>query len=321
MKLPLFFSFLLISMLHAAATPFGDAIANFTNTPVLNTGPYYPDKNIQSSKGRLSGWVDIVGFQQMVRENGTDYVPGNASDYAIVQGEAGLWDPVNNSFLTLGEASGTGIRYDSINTNISVEQDENITVATLSATLKWHYICQDEDGSFTCGSDSEAYNFTDRELSPLRYPIFDKKYNASVVFYNNSYRPKAIVSLSKNDAYSVRYTYQNYSITHYNKIGHVSTTRKGVRFVTIYSANIWDGNRLLFSNINNSLVINTANFSTSYLNITVGSPYSEITAFVDNITKIDYSPYKTFHPAFFFILILAVIPVWMMKKIYMRLNL
>lgn len=39
-----------------------------------------PDKHIQKS-GNIEGWIDIVGFNKMMRENGLDYVPGNPVDH------------------------------------------------------------------------------------------------------------------------------------------------------------------------------------------------------------------------------------------------
>ena len=46
-----------------------------------------PDKQIQTS-GNIEAWIDIVGFNKMMRENGLDYVPGTPADHSIIQYDA-----------------------------------------------------------------------------------------------------------------------------------------------------------------------------------------------------------------------------------------
>src|SRR3989304_904695 len=88
----------------------------------INQLPYSsgsPEKNIQTS-GHISGWVDIVGFRQMIRDKGIDYVPGSPADYAIVQYDA--WAKLDCE----------GCSLESLTKSIAVSTSGNRTLAALS---------------------------------------------------------------------------------------------------------------------------------------------------------------------------------------------
>lgn len=309
MKISIFlFIGMLVMMPQAIATPFGDAIANYTNlTFVENVGPYSPDKNMQNS-GSIRAWVDIVGFNKMVCENDVCYVPGDPADQAIVQ-----YDVVANPRGIL----------DKLDKSISVYVSGNNTIASLHVVLKYHTEACDEKGCWVSGRFVETKYFIDSEPSPMTYRL-NQSINASVVFYNNTYSPKAIISPEDaSGAYLIRYTYQNDSVEHIQKKGSIDITRKGVKFVDLYRADMWNNsNETVFARINDNVVINGANFSISDLHTTVIYPYDIAVPITNyNYTKIDYNPYNTFHPAFYFVSFLVLIPVWMLKKLSVRLNL
>lgn len=291
------FPFLFV--MHAAASPFGDAIANFSERTVLNTGPYFPEVSWQES-GHVRGWIDIVGFREMIQENGTDFVPGNASDFAIVQFDA--------------DADVPGIVRELIK-SVQVFQNGDTVVAVLNVDLSWKsVICSDK----SCWQipHHEKVQFQDSEKAPKTYPM-NQPLNVTVAFYNNSYSPKAVVNTGKNNwTLSEKYSYRDEQIEHFSKKGYVSMNEKGVKYVTYYPADIWkNGNETLFSWMDDSVVINTVNFNLSDLTVTAVSPYGHITeASGYNYSRIDYSPYKTFSPAFFFIFLPIFITYWVVKK-------
>jgi hypothetical protein len=100
---------------------------NKTYIHSINELPYsagIPEKSIQKS-GHISGWVDIVGFKQMVRDKGIDYVLGSPADYAIVQYDA--WANLDCE----------GCSLESLTKSIAVSTSGNQTVAALSAELKY----------------------------------------------------------------------------------------------------------------------------------------------------------------------------------------
>lgn len=53
-------------------------ITSINELPNSSSSDLKPDEN-WSTQGTISGWVDIVGFRQMVREDGINYVPNDSS--------------------------------------------------------------------------------------------------------------------------------------------------------------------------------------------------------------------------------------------------
>lgn len=290
------FPFLFV--IHAAASPFGDAIANFSNGSVQNMGPYFPDVDWQES-GHVKSWIDIVGFREMIRENDTDFVPGNASDFAILQYDA--------------KANVPGV-VTKLLKSVQVLQNGDNVIAVLNVDLSWK--------STICSGKScwevphhEEVQFHDSEKSPKTYPM-NEPLNVTVAFYNNSYSPKAVVNAGRNNqTLSEKYIYSGEQIEHYSKKGYVSMTDKGVKYVTYYPSDIWkNGNETLFSRMDDSVVINTANFNLSDLIVNAVDPYSRTESSIYNYSSIGYSPYKTFNSAFFFIFLPIFITYWVAKK-------
>jgi len=285
----------------AAATPFGDALANFTNGSVQNTGPYFPDVNWYES-GYIRGWIDIVGFRELIWENDTDFVPGNPSDFVVVQYDAVTQVPGSVTKLLK---------------SVQVSQANNFTIATLAVDLYWKSTICDEDSCWEVPHHNKA-QFQDSEKSPQTYNLTMKEpLNVMVTFYNNSYSPKAVVNTGKNNrTYSERYIYNGKQIEHFSKKGYVRTNEKGVKYITYYDADIWeDSNETLFSRMDDSVVVNTVNFNLSDLTVVAVYPYgyeAESTSY--NYSRIDYSWGNTFSPAFFFIALPIFITYWVAKK-------
>ncbi len=288
-------------MTPAAATPFGDVLANFTNGSVQNIGPYFPDVNWHES-GYIRGWIDIVGFRDLIWENDTDFVPGNASDFAIVQ------------YDTVAEVPGSVTK---LLKSVQVLQANNFTIATLAVDLYWKSTICDKDSCWEVPQHNTA-QFQDSEKSPQTYNRTMKgPLNVTVAFYNNSYSPKAVVSAGKNNrTFSERYIYNGMQIEHLSKKGYVRTNGKGVKYITYYDADIWESsNETLFSRMDDGVVINTVNFSLSNLTVTAVYPYGyEAESKNYNYSRIDYSWGNSFSPAFFFILLPIFITYWVAKK-------
>ncbi len=297
----LFVIFPFLFVTPAAATPFGDAIANFTNGSVQNSGPYFPDVNWHES-GYIRGWIDIVGFREMIWDNDTDFVPGNPVDFAIVQYDAGAEVPGSVTKLLK---------------SVQVSQANNFTTATLTVDLYWKSTICDENSCWEVPHHDKE-QFHDSEKSPQTYNLTMKRpLNVTVTFYNNSYSPKAVVSAGKNNqTLSERYIYDGKQIEHFSKKGYVRTNEKGVKYITYYDADIWENNNeTLFSRMDDSVVINMANFNLSDLTVTAVYPYGyEAESNNYNYSRIDYSWGNTFSHAFFFIVLLIFITYWVAKK-------
>ncbi len=241
---------------------------NRTYIDNINELPYsagIPDKNIQI-QGHISGWVDVVGFRQMVRDNGMDYVPGSPADYAIVQYDA--WANLNCD----------GCSLESLTKSVATSISGNETVATLSAELKYSQTtCSgggdnggglvyypkdsnrnksvnriwklDESGSGSSGDDesvscstsyySESATFEDREASPQQF-IFPTKQAITVEKYGGVV-PKEIIKFKDMDKGIIAYriTTGNGSVTHRRKIGKAEMTPKGIFFMNLTPLSVW----------------------------------------------------------------------------------
>ena len=302
-----------------ALTPFGDAMANFTNSSVItNTGPYYPDKSWSPSQEWISdqckrdyspyfvsGWVDIIGFERSVKINDTFFINEFPSEAAIIRYET--------SVCVLGRSRFKG----GWDHKLETYQQSDQFVAKLTATAILYYYIEG-----TQYYDNITKTFYDSEYTPFQINN-TRPLNVTVTFYNNSYTPKAILNAGKDKTVSERYIYKNQSIEHISEVGYVETTSKGVKYVALYPADIWkNGNESLFSTMGNAVVIHGANFSTSNLTVTAVYPFNIAINSIDyNYNEIKYNPYETFHPWFYFILLLAVIPLWILSKITWRLDL
>ncbi len=241
---------------------------NRTYIHSINELPYspgIPEKNSQTS-GQISGWVDIVGFRQMVRDKGIDYVPGSPSDYAIVQYDA--WANLDCE----------GCSLDSLTKNIAVSTSGNQTLAVLSIELKYSQtVCSgggdsrgliyypedsdrekrknrvwkldegdgesdEDDGGVSCSTSyySESATFEDREVSPSQF-IFPTKQAITIEKYRGVV-PKEIIKFKNMDEGIIAYriTTGNGSVMHRRKIGRIETTPKGIFFMSLTLLSVWE---------------------------------------------------------------------------------
>jgi hypothetical protein len=179
-----------------------------------------PDKQIQKS-GNIEGWIDIIGFNKMMRENGLDYVPGNPVDHAIIQCDA--------------EGTQLGI-LDSIEKSVSVTQSGNNVIASLNVKLKWHTVACDKQGCWSIPHSEEA-TFQDTEITPQKYPELKEDLRAEITQYNNSLYENIgirIVNFSGLNKYTIQY--EDNIATYRIKKAHVEQTTKGIYFANVTPA-------------------------------------------------------------------------------------
>jgi hypothetical protein len=251
---------------------------NKTYIHSINELPYsagIPEESIQKS-GHISGWVDIVGFKQMVRDKGIDYVLGSPADYAIVQYDA--WANLDCE----------GCSLESLTKSIAVSTSGNQTVAALSAELKYSqtvcsggenssggsggliYYPEDsdgkkrvnivwklddsgsdggggsggaaDDGSESCSTSyySESATFEDREASPSQFGFPTKQ--AITIEQYRGVVPKEIIKFKDMDEGIIAYrvTIRNGSVMHRRKIGRIEITQKGIFFMNLTPLSVWE---------------------------------------------------------------------------------
>jgi hypothetical protein len=250
--------------------------------------------NIQQSDGHLAGWIDIVGYRDMSLENNISYVPGNPAEYAIVLGEAGLFD--GERLMTPSEASGSDLKFDSITKSISVEQKGNMTVARLHAVLEYHTMCRDEHGSYVCSRKTEEKDFYDSEQSPEIYQSL-QNISVNITQYNNSLYENigiSIVNISGLNKYTIQY--EDNIATYRLKKAHIEQTAKGIYFANVTSAEFLDLKGKNISRYGNIILLNgnLSKMSPGDIKITGLNLYETKTVDLSqfNITRLEFKPEK-----------------------------
>ena len=197
----------------------------------LPYSPGIPEKNIQTS-GHISGWVDIVGFRQMIRDNGTDYIPGSPADYAIVQ---------YDTWADLQDCGSCYVVY--IKNQITVGDSGSLTTAQNSIDLKWAEIitnCNHKRCWQNTIYRTEYAIFSVSAESPLRFK-FPTNQSITIEQYKGVV-PKNIIEFKDMDEgiISYRVTTRNGSVMHRRKIGMIETTQKGIFFMNLTPLSVWE---------------------------------------------------------------------------------
>lgn len=249
--------------------------------------------NIQQSDGYLAGWIDIAGYRDMTMENNISYVPGNPANYAIVLGEAGLFD--EERLMTPSEASGPDLKFDSITKSISVEQKGIMTVARLHAVLEYHTMCRDEHGSYVCSRKTEEKDFYDSEKSP---EIFPPLQNISVYItqYNNSLYENIGISVNISGLNKYTIQYGDNIATYRLKKAHLEQTAKRIYFANVTPAEFLDLKGKNISRYGRIILLNgnLSKMSPGDIKITGSNLYETRTADSNqfNTTRLEFKPEK-----------------------------
>ncbi len=204
---------------------------NRTYVTDVSALPKYSESELRpniemTTLGHLQGWIDIVGFENMVNISGTLFVNGDPAENAVVRGSAGVkyWPDGINTELTQ---------------EISVKQVEVNIIATLHAVLKWQTVSCDENGCWISGCFTEAHDWIDSETSPQQF-TFPGPQNMTI----EQYPGFAPVSLIRFDNISdsiifFNITTENGSVEHLLNIGKVELTEKGIPYMNVTPFSVW----------------------------------------------------------------------------------
>ena len=242
-----------------------------------------PDKNIQRS-GSIEGWIDIVGFRQMIREDGIDYVLGSPADYAIVQYDA---QPkvcprcVVESFKK--------------STSISTAEDQ--ITASLEMQLIWFEWV-------SCGKNcarkkyhTETATFQDREHSPKIYPSLPEP-QVIVTQYNNSLYENIGIRIFNDNYTKITFRYQDKQAVRTLKVLHVENTSKGIVYGNMTILDQWKTEGAGISRFYNEILMdgNLSKMDINEFDIQVYNPYTSRKADPENFTvqRIVLDPGKAF---------------------------
>lgn len=261
-----------------------DTISEILETKYLDfahglnySGVYAPDKNVQES-GHISGWIDIVGYDNMTQIDGVYYIPGAPEDHAITKHK--LWDT--------GLYWNNNLDFIKITDELIFKDGDNIT-AEIDIHLLWHRSRLKCSGiPPRCRIHKTYYHeyatFADTELAPRTFISSDySNVSVDVVIYNNTVSPKTTLKVLNvpENTITINYTHDNESITHYKGTATQEYTDKNCPYMQINSTDIWDDDGNL-SQFNGFVIIPSMNYSTDNLTVTVNDPYEA--HIVDNVT-------------------------------------
>jgi hypothetical protein len=239
-----------------------------------------PDKQIQTSD-HIEAWIDIVGFKQMTHENGSDYVPGNPADYAIIQYDA--------------KGTHWGIT-ESIEKTVSVQQSGNNVIASLKVELKWYTLSCDKWGCWPVYR-TETATFQDTEAAPKIYLPMQENLRVDLTQYNNSLYENIgiqIINISGLNKYTIQY--EDNIATYRLKKAHVEQTAKGIYFANVTPAENLDLKGKNISRYGNTILLNgnLTKMGPGDIKITGSNLYETKTANVSqiNITRLEFKPEK-----------------------------
>lgn len=259
-----------------------------------------PEKMI-SKHNDIEGWVDIVGFRNMVRINGIDYVAGNPAEYAEVRYDA-RFDVDNISSCKLSTQS---CIVNSISNDMSVSQEgNNTTVATANVTVRWRIVRTPCTGSRCVYKYTSRASFKDYEKSPQTYGLNPKDVTVFVTEYNNTISPKVSISVpGQGKAVKTTIRYRDDTARHSFMLGTVSYTEKNIPYLDMAVVDYWNVSVSTdMKRMGSNVLINGTTLDYSELNVSVSTPFGTFYANNYTIHKLDYSPEKTWNPVFFAVL-------------------
>lgn len=235
-----------------------------------------PEKNIQSSE-HIRGWIDIVGFRDVARMDGVDYINGSPADKAIIAAGTGYYLSSNIVPGYSGSAC-YWCFFDSITDTVTVEQQGNKTAAILYITLKWHETVEGSGSSQTFYYTEHA-TFYDYEPAPIKIEnnnidikVIVRERNFSVI---NTTEISIEIDDTVYDRYLIKTDYGFFEKI--NRIWHVEKTTKGIYYGNETKLDIFKSgnishsqNVIIVNNNNTNFSITATGFydSTSKTNIT-----------------------------------------------------
>jgi len=240
-----------------------------------------PNKTVQAHK-HIRGWVDIMGFKQTIRINGTEYC--NQSEPVI---EYKLWDA--------GLYWNDNLDYIEI-TDQRITTDGNITTVKIDVHLKWHHSVRKtrEGRSWIKKTYYHEYMtlFTSTE-APVQFQN-NTDATATITIYNNLINPHVDIYVPvHNTTTKTVYAYDDETITRYTLSGIAA-----VGAVNFTDCLYWEDDSNLFAYKNDIAVIknmNESEFDLSKLTITMHNPY-EIRQIQDlNLSTVELDPNKPFN--------------------------
>jgi len=232
--------------------------------------------NWQKKGENTEATLSIDGFRNISEIDGMQYIPGRAQDNVIVD-----YQTRNDALLGAGQIS-----------NISYQ--ENGSNFTVYLTVKTSWYVKSSNNIIVLGkrisvpdistkSESEVYSASVQ--TPNQFPKI-QAIKAEVTYYNNSYNPHSVVSLT--NAWGIveeDYSYNGSEASHFKLVGDVSTQDNGLSYVNYSKISTWKSSDSQISGFVNELYI-TGKFNPVLLNVSVQTPYETVKISKINVTEV-----------------------------------
>lgn len=261
------------------------SIFDILNEPYIddiNELPYsdgHPSINLQKS-AIISGWVDIVGFRNLSKDNTTYYIYGNPIDLAIVQSDVQV-------SLKHGVV-------DHVDKNVTFTESQGILTAQLKVKLYWYDLSCSKSGCTRIEHFSEEL-FQDSEIIPQQAESIPQT-PIELTEYRNPIEPKVTLWINQQNLSKITVNYNGSSISHKSVMYHVEQTDKGIYYANKTKIDYWNIEGHGVSRFGNSIIINKnpSNISYTYLNVTISNLYDSqrVNTSSYNISKVIYEPEK-----------------------------
>ena len=261
---------------------------NFSTTAFI---PQYnqisSSQNWQKKGQNTEATLSIDGFRNISEIEGVEYIPGKAQDNVIVN-----YQTRNNAAFGAGQTS-----------TISYEENNSTLTAYLTVTTSWYTKGSHSISIFgkrisvpTIKTESESEVYSASVQVPHSFPkIEDIK--AEVIYYNNSYNPHSVVSLT--NAWGIvqeTYSYNGSEANHFKLIGEVSKKSNGLSYVNYSKTSMWKTTDKQIIGYGNELYI-SGKFNRSLLNISIETPYETVQIKEVNITEVPDESGLIFNPS------------------------
>jgi|LGVE01.1.fsa_nt_gb hypothetical protein len=321
-----FFFIIILSFLPACAAADNDiSIWDRLVTPVwdgnfnsLNTVATDPEFTEIHKTANFGGSCDIVGWRNMSRIDGIDYIYGDPWELVIVA--------VHTEEYLSGSETRFNDNVDWIKEDIRISiNDDNLT-AHVNLSMLWHHSKLKHTAAGkkyidkTYHTDYITGCINDSEIIPLQYDYSAQNISVMVTYYNNSINPKSVIFVpDKLGLYSIEYTYKNESVHENIMKGYVETNSKGIEFVNFSDNTGWTYTEGNMSHIGVCAVVKGANFTLNNLSITAHTPYEQLPISNYNLSTCNlFNGKRSIHYLFVPILFMICSPFILIYFVYKR---
>lgn len=260
-----------------------------------------PNKTVQAHQ-HIRGWIDIIGFNNTIRINDTEYCNQSEPVIEYKLWHSGLFWNNNFDYIEITEQR--------------IFTEGNITTVEIDVHLLWHHSARKSREGRTWIKKTYHHEYMTLSASAEAPQQFNTTTDAraSITIYNNSINPHVDIYVPVyNTTAKTVYTYGGETITRWTLSG-VSA----VGAVNFTECLYWEDDTEIFAYKNDVAVLknmNESEFDLSKLTITVHNPYEIRQIHNLNLSTVEFDSGKPFNnPKVGVTFILLIVFGWGIKK-------